>query len=298
MSQSGLTFSYRHAEFLGLDAKKTFSRLLKQRWSIIRLPLYWDDVQPKPGVWDFSRVIEQLKECERRGQSVVMCLGIKSPRWPEFYWPSWIESRDLNDQLVQSHILTFVQESAKRLAKFSCITHWQVENEPLDRSGPQFLKVPLALLQTEVALVRSLDSRPIVLTAWGNDLSFRNALPELAKMADVLGIDIYYQQFFLELFGRSFYRGPQDSLQRLQKLLSPYKQPIWIAELQGEPWGKDHGFYLNPGKTFTSQQLRNHWQNVRDLPLEKILWWGCEFWYYQAGQGNQEYLEAVKEIHQ
>lgn len=297
MPQPGLTYSYRHAEFLGLDPQKTLTKILERPWSAIRLPLYWDEVQPTPNAWNFSRITEQLLQCEVKGQSVVLCLGIKSPRWPEFHWPSWVESRDLNSPLLQSQILTFIKESVQRLSSFSCITHWQVENEPLDRSGPQFLKIPFSLLQTEVALVRSLDSRPIVLTAWGNDLSFRNALPELSQLADVLGIDLYYQQFFVEIAGRSLYRGPQDSVQNLKKLLSPYKQPLWIAELQAEPWGKDHGFYLNPSPTFTPQQLHHHWENIQELPIERSFWWGSEFWHHQAKNGETGYLEALSLIH-
>src|SRR5690606_18841192 len=124
---------------------------------------------------------------EQAQQPLVITLGVKAPRWPEFYYPAWIEHKTTSHESTRIAILTLIEKTMQQLQKFSCITHWQVENEPLDPSGPEQEKISLDFLKAEIALVRSLDARPIIVSVWGNDAIKRGFLPALAPLADIIG---------------------------------------------------------------------------------------------------------------
>lgn len=293
--QYGITFSHRQAQYLGLDPKQAFQECLNLGFSYIRLCVYWNEVEQQQGTYDFTVIEELLHHCEKYGQKVVLVLGMKAPRWPEFYIPSWA-AQDPHSPATQTAVLTFLQHAASHLATFSCISHWQVENEPLDPSGEHEWTVPTSLLDREVDLVRQHDARPVLLTAWGNTLSKRQLLPVLAENADVVGIDVYYQQY-ADTWRGERYIGPDDNTTRMTALLDEVKKEVWITELQAEPWEKDEAGYLaSTPKSCSPDLLRQFVQRASKLPVSTILFWGVEYWLWKAQQGNSCYLEAWAEF--
>ena len=68
----GVNFSPRQAEWLGLNADETYSALLNDlRVRFFRLSLYWDEIQPEPTRYDFSRIQRML---EARRQPYVLAV--------------------------------------------------------------------------------------------------------------------------------------------------------------------------------------------------------------------------------
>lgn len=84
----GTSFHPRQAEALGLDVRKTLAALLPHPFRVIRLPAYWDRMEPTPGGFDTSELDWQLDQAERAGKEVILCLGpVKSIGYPGYFVP-------------------------------------------------------------------------------------------------------------------------------------------------------------------------------------------------------------------
>ncbi len=228
--------------------------------STIRLGVYWSEVQPDENTPpDFSKTLEWVRACEKAGLEVVLTVGIKAPRWPEFYIPKWAEppaglDEISKDKKLRERALLFVERTVNAFKGEKAITHWQVENEPMNRSGPVvYLKkflwsggkarwIGADFLAEEVAKVRSLDSRPIVLNFWSadekhssapwgdSDYAKRNSL----ALGDIIGLDVYPSTGGKPDFGRKeVTKIPRDWLAKARAA----GKDAWIVESQAEPWG-------------------------------------------------------------
>lgn len=292
----GATYSHHQATWLDLKPVESLKAICTWPIKMIRLGAYWDEIEKEPGEYDFSKLIQQLEICQQTDKKVVLSLGIKAPRWPEFYFPDHVEP-DINLPTTQAKARQFIQVTIQTIRSFNNISHWQIENEPLDPSGPHQQTIPLSFLQSEVDLVRQLDSRPIIINLWGNDLSTRGNLDQAAALADIVGIDLYYKQFMMNVLGKNIYAGPRDSANHLSEILTNSSKPAWIMELQAEPWEKDGAGYKksNPG-SFNVSQLQKNWQAAQKLPVEAVFFWGVEYWLWQQQQGNNQFVNWTKQL--
>lgn len=292
----GISFSPNQARWLELDPLGSFETCLNWPVSFIRLGAHWDQLETQPGKFEFSSLEPYLQAAEQSDKKIVLTVGVKAPRWPEFYWPKQVVPEPTNP-ITQQAILSMVADVVRYAADYTCISHWQVENEPLDPSGPQNQVIPLELLQQEINLVRQLDPRPIVLTAWGNDLTSRGHLPTLAVDGDVVGIDLYYRQHLARVLGKDIYRGPADSDQRLTEALSKLSKPVWITELQAEPWEHDGQQYLAADpSSFNLERLQQNLTRAQQLKPEAIFFWGAEYWLWQAAHGNAAFVQFLNTL--
>lgn len=283
----GTTYSHRFAKFLQLDPIKSFHGIMALNFDIIRLCCYWDEIQNGKNSFDYTAIKQLLDICEKHHQQVVMTIGMKAPRYPEFYIP----------KIADPDVLTFVERTVQALKHYSCIKYWQVENEPLDPSGPDGKTIPIDTLTQEISLVKNLDSRPIVLTLWGNELTKRGYLPSVTGLADIVGIDLYYKQYVASVFGKNMYKGPSDSDSKLRKIIASSSKPIWITELQAEPWEKNMEAYKSDVTTSMSAEiLINNFKKTKELNLDAILFWGSEYWIWKKKIGDDSYWEVIKGI--
>src|SRR5260370_35734403 len=84
----GFSFRPRQIEAFGLDAHATLDVLLAQPFSVVRLPAYWNQIEPSVGKFDTSELDWQLEAVERAGKRVIMSVGaIKNFGYPEFFVP-------------------------------------------------------------------------------------------------------------------------------------------------------------------------------------------------------------------
>ncbi len=275
----GTTFSHLQAKSYGLDPEQALSELIEANLAPIRLCAYWSELEITQSEFNFEPILSLLDICQEKNVPVVLCMGMKAPRWPEFYIPKWLETKSITQ--TKDFLFIFLKKILDQTKKFSCITHYQVENEPLDPSGPKNLKIPLDLLTEEVSLIRSIDpSKKILLTAWGNTLSKRQTLPQLNQLADVVGLDLYYKVPWSFLGGIFHgYSGPADSQYSLKQLIHKNDKPVWITELQAEPWETSP---INPlsdtHPSISPRLLSGNLENAHDLGIQTILLWGSEYW--------------------
>lgn len=289
----GITFSPTQTEYLNINTQETFSSALQFGFHYIRLGGYWNRIEKEKGKYNFSEIDFFLTECERKGQKVVLTIGMKAPRWPEYFTPPFYKKED-NNQIIEKVVLEFVSQYVNTLGQYTCISYWQVENEPLDPSGPNGEIIPLSTLKKEIELVRKTDKRPIITTFWGNELLKRNVYPSIEHSTDIIGIDLYYKQ---PTTTGSFI-GPQQSTISLKNFVEDSERPVWGTELQAEPW-EPHTLVseeANP-KSLNPTQLELNFAEVTKINPEVVLFWGFEYWNYRKKKFNDSgLLETARKL--
>jgi hypothetical protein len=317
----GVTFSPRQAEYLGLPWKDTFSAVLNLSPTVVRLGAYWDEIERRPGVYDFSMLDWQLERLPASTYRVVLTVGMKAPRWPEYYLPSWLTQQTRpgqyatvsDDPLIRERVLRFVEAVVSRYQDHPSIGYWQVENEPLDPSGPRQWKIGADLVADEVALVRSLDHtrRPIILSMFVDTPPPLASLPPwrshdegrartLLGMADILGLDLYPSRG-IRIFGHDLYLNWsgwawERSAMTLRQIALDQGKDAWVMEAQAEPWEPARLVYLDGAESRSVQpdMAANTFGRLSSGGFNTILLWGAEHWYMrQEKHDDRSWLDRL-----
>lgn len=285
----GTTYSHRHIAYLGLDNSESFQKLLDFGFDIIRLGCYWDEIEKSRGTFDFSAITSLLDNCERVKQKVLITVGMKAPRFPEFYIPHWI----YDENEINERVITFIQQTVNKFSSYKCIEAWQVENEPLHRSGPLNKVIPIDLLIEETKIIRSMDKRDIVINYWGNDAVISRNIFKIERFADIIGLDIYFK--VPGIFGKHW--GPLGGVKPIKYLIKNIKKPVWITELQAEPWEKNEIVTKNPNpKSISPDLIKTNFNKTLELKPEIVFFWGYEYWIYRSREGDNSYLKTIADI--
>lgn len=289
----GVTFSKFYAESLGLDWRKTFIASLDElKIRTFRIPVYWNDVEPFPKNYHFEDYDWMLSEAEKRGAKVLLGIGRKLPRWPECHIPDWAQKLTLESQELK--LLGLIQTEVKHFANFAAVTAWQVENEALFKFG-LCPKHPPELLEKEAAIVRGLDSRPIVITDSGELSSWKRA----AEIGDILGISMY-RLAWNQVFGYFYYPIPPAYYIKKAEAVDRYVDGVIVTELQAEPWGRTLIERMSLEEQYQSMNLERFRSNVdfaRRTKFGQVYLWGVEWWYWlKEKHGNAEFWEEAKKL--
>ncbi len=306
----GASFSHRHLKSLNLDPLAAIKDFKKLGLTWVRLGCYWDESEKEPGKFSFTELDPIIKFCETEGINIALTVGMKAPRYPEYYIPKWVEKQLVlhrlssiksENKILLKTVLEYVKQTIKHFKSNKAIKVWQVENEPLDSSGEKWWRITPEFLQSEVESVRELDpKRKILINLWGNELSKRGLYKEAMKLADIIGFDIYLRHpifLFFNAFNR--YIGPLDSKKTIQRIFGEIKsegKEVWLAELQEEPWevGELTTKKENP-PSFLPKHLLQNLEYGQSLNPSVILLWGFEWWYYRKIKDDLRYWnEALK----
>ncbi len=289
----GVTFSTQYARSLGLDWRKAFLATLDDlRVRKFRIPVYWDDVEGERGNVDWSEVDWMLEQAASRKAEVILAVGRKTPRWPECHVPAWAERMDETAQ--RKEVLRFLKEEIGHFKGVATVKVWQVENEPLF----QFGKCPppdRAFLKQEIEMVRSLDTRPIMVTDSGELSTWIRT----GTLGDILGISMYrlvWNKYLGELY---WPLSPIYYTDRMN-LIGPVVKKVIISELQAEPW-----FRKAPDRTPIDEQLsqmdasrlRSNADFAASTGASEIYLWGVEWWFWLKSQGHAELWEAARGLY-
>lgn len=295
----GVTFAPRAAEFLGFDWKQVYGKVLDDlKVKHLRLPGYWNVIEKTRGVYDFSETDFMLKEAGKREAKVIFTLGMKQPRWPECHVPDWALELSVEERQVKA--LEFITEVVQRYKNESVIVSWQVENEPLLYFFASHCDKPdLEFLKQEVALVKSLDSRPIIISDSG-ELSLWG---EQMKLSDIFGTTLY-RTTWNPIFGYNKYPWPPGfySLRSnfFRKFIAPDNKKTIVVELQAEPWFAKNTPLDMPvseqGKLFSLEDLKDNVEFARKTGFDEIYLWGVEWWFFMKEKGNPGYWDYAKKL--
>jgi hypothetical protein len=294
----GVTFSPRYAQELGLNPDEVFTAILTElNPQIIRLPVYWDEVEKEKGIYDFTVTDKYLEALNSKGTEVVLVVGFKQPRWPECFQPLWSKSQQ--DSEFNNSILDLVKNEVSHFKKYPNIKYWQVENEPFLDFGicpkPNHKRVT-----EEIQIVRSLDPRPILMTDSG----------ELSTWYPIMGLgDIFgttlYRNVWNPWFGIIEYPWPpmfySMKSQLAQFISGSSGKPSIIAELQAEPWPAEKKSLgqisiAEQQKLFSTSQMIENVDYARQTGFKEVYLWGVEWWYYMKLNTDSGYWQAARQL--
>jgi len=281
--QLGFTWSHRYAQSLAISQLTIPKIASNEDWQWIRIGSYWDEYEPKHSEYNWHTLDELVTQATTLNLKIIMTLGSKAPRWPEFYFPNWVDKNNFQNNFLKS-----LPELIKRYK--NDVSVWQIENEPLDPSGPANQKLSLEFLTEEINILNSLDTnKPKLINIWANDKR-HGIFSKLNKVNDfqVLGLDWYPWQLkppFLRTFGsptKSSDWKTEDLLIELKHSGLSSKK-LWITELQLEPWIEE--------SLKIEQHVHNQWNwedrlksalsSAKPLSAEVILIWGMEYWAWK-----------------
>lgn len=308
--QYGTSFSHRHLEWLGLNPIEAFKEYNSLGFKWVRLSLYWNEIEKNKGRYDFSKIEPLLELCEKNKIDVVLSVGLKAPRFPEFYIPGWLENTakiKTFQTIKKTHTLykptlRFIRASVKKLKKYPCLKVWQAENEPLDHCGlVNFARIDFGFLKDEIKIIKNLDpERKIMVNIWGNELTKRKVHKQAMQLADIVGLDIYLRHPIPFLKWLHKLIGPMDSQEKIKSVVEEIKshgKEVWLAELQAEPWEQNEIVTCqeNP-QSFSPKDFARNINYGKSLLPEVIFFWGFEYWLWKKEQGDLRYYSEVKRL--
>lgn len=293
----GVSYSPVFARSLGLDWQKAYLDILDGlAVKKIRLASYWTEVEKEKGKYDFSETDWLLNEARSRNVKVILSFGIKVPRWPECFIPSFY----MNDKAERERaLLDYEYVLIERYKSYDNVEIWQAENEPFLPFGScPTGAIDGDLVSREVAQVKLLDpARPVMVTDSGELSLWYQA----AKRADIFGTTLYRTIYKPQLGYFDYPIGPNFFRTKALFIdLFANQKNIMISELQAEPWGPQ---WLNEMsleeqyKSMSPQKLEDIAEYARKTNFSAAYLWGAEWWYWlKTEKGNSDMWDTAKKI--
>lgn len=297
----GVNFSNKYAQELGQDWKDTYIKILDDlKVKNIRLVAYWDDIEKVRGVYDFSDIVWQLDEADKRNVNVTMMIGRKVIRFPECFEPQWWKDMS-NEDLRNDALYQYVGLAVKTLSAHDSIKMWQVENEPFFPFG-KCIKIKKSVVAHEVQIVRDLDTRPILIQDSGEGGFWYPSY----KLGDYLGISMYrkiWYDFWGIFFGKfTYFQYPLAHWTykiKADVLQVPYKKII-VTELQAEPWGPGSNVLLTreqKDQSMSRQDFISTIDYAQKAGFKDLYFWGAEWWLLEKEKlDNPFYWDTAKAL--
>jgi hypothetical protein len=290
----GVTFSKLYAEELQIDWKSAYIAILDDLLvRRIRISAYWSEVEPENGKFNFNDLDFQINEAKKRNVDIIVAIGQKLPRWPECHIPEWVD-----DETREKYLLRYIETVVNRYKDVKEISYWQIENEPFLKFGV-CPKLNINLFNREISLVKSLDSRPIIITDSGEFGDWIRA----KKHADVFGTTMY-RTIWKDGLGHLRYPLPptwfkfKDFVSRI--FAGDHVSKIIVVEMQAEPWGPDPIPLITIEEQFKYmdfQEFQNNILYAKRAGIPDIYLWGVEWWYWlKETQNDARFWDYAREL--
>ena len=282
----------------------------------VRLSVVWRDVEPSEGVYDFRVIDALLTTAEAHNVQVLLTVGMRAQRHPEFYIPNWAladvhmpEGAVVSDDpLLRERALTMVQAAMQHLSGSQVVEAWGAENEPyVPSKRADWWRLGRDYVQQVAGIIRESDpqGRPVVVNQAQQGLfdTYPAERKAILQDADVLGISFYPFRDY-PVFGIDFtvaipelgWIHPNYAAHRKQA--DAAGKQYWITELQGEPWAQVDPRLItpqHPSPNLSPSDLANVIQYGRRTGAQRMYLWGAEWWLYeQQFFGDSRWLEAAR----
>ena len=259
--------------------------------------MYWDDVETKRDVHDFSDLDWQIKMAEKYNAEVILAIGRRVPRWPECHTPVWAMKESWEVQ--REEVKELMELVIKRYDSSSAVKIWQVENEPfLTEYARKYCGKYLdkTFLKEEIAMVKELTNKPVLITDSGELSTWYGAY----GLGDVFGSTMYLyvaNDFFDDLripISPNFYNWRMNIMNLIHE-----EKPVILAELSVEPW------LLQPiiDTPIDAQLERMNIDRVKTTinyasrtKFNEQYLWGVEWWYYLKERNHPEIWDYIKSL--
>jgi hypothetical protein len=290
----GVTFSNKFAKEIGLDWRENYIAILDDlEVKLIRLPIYWDEVEKEPGLFNFSDYDFMISEGEKRNVQFIVNIGQRLPRWPECHTPEWTEKKSKED--IQRSILIMLEKVVNRYKGQKSIIAWQLENEPFFNNFGICPPSDKKFFEKEFNLLKRLDNRPVIVSATGELSWWRKE----AKYADIFASTLY-RVVWGPYIGYTRYPIPRWFYNLKAWLVGIKAENRIIVELQAEPWAPSGSIiYLSEkeaNKSFNINQFKANLNYVQKMNWQQTYLWGVEWWYWQYKNANPEYWQIARQL--
>ncbi len=294
----GITWSTTYANELGIDSQKGLEAVMDDlKITLIRIPVYWTDVEPTQSAFRFETYDRELDAIEKRGGHAILVLGAKQPRWPEWWVPEWVT--DLSPEQRKEAQLAYVKAVFEHFSPRRSVKAWQVENESQLAFGEGEMQSK-AFVREEIAFVKMLEkklpqkwTRPVYTTESG-ELSLWLGF---AGHVDGIGVSVY-RVVRNKYLGKLRYPTPPIFYRRKADLVKRWTGPVYVSEFQMEPWTVDliqNTSLVDQEQSFDLDQMRSNLAYGEKLAFPEIFLWGAEWWYWMKEKhGHAEYWDMMK----
>lgn len=295
----GVTFTQLGAKHLKLDWKKTYLEVLDDlKVKNLRLSSYWSVIEKTQGELNFEETDFLVNEASKRGVEIVLTVGVKQPRWPECHVPSWVRKLSTKDR--QEATLVFIQQVVERYKNIPSIIAWQVENEPFFYPyGKDCYPPDTDFLKKEIARVKSLDLRPVIISETGELTLWLTQM----QLSDIFGTTLYrtvwnpVTKYFTYPLNPGYYSLRSNFY---RKFFAPKNKKTIITELQAEPWIPSNNLqdtdFKRQSEIFPVSSLDANIDFAKKTSFDEVYLWGVEWWYYMKENGYPEYWEYAKRL--
>lgn len=301
----GVDFSQSHAEYLGLNWKKTYSAVIDDLGvKHIKLHTNWNWVEGKKDIYYFTDIDWQIKQAEQNNVKIIYVVGLKTGRWPECHVPGWLGR--LSEDKQKAELLEYIKKVVERYKTSEAVINWQVENEPLFRFGecPYWYYDNGELLKEEVALVKSLDpSRKVIISDSGEQSTWFEA----AKIGDILGVTMYRNAWasVTDTFGFDLnysFLNPITYTRKAAIIKGLFSKEVICIELQAEPWTQKpiiEAPLEEQLKSMNADMFKENVQFAKQTGFDKVYLWGAEWWYWmKTKQNHPEIWDEARKLFQ
>lgn len=299
----GTTFIPNYARQLGVDPEQTLQAILKPveqgglGMKHVRLVSYWEDVEPTPGVYDFSKIDWQFAMANKYGAKVSLAVGLRQPRWPECHTPLWATQEPKYQWDYQLN--NFISAVVNHYKNNPALESYQLENEFFMKIFGKCTDFDRSRFVAEYNLVKKLDPKHKIIISRSNNWI---GVPVREPTPDEFGISIYKRVWDYHFTNR-YVEYPLPSwyyafLAGLGKIISG--KDMMVHELQAEPWLPDSqkisaSTLSEQAKSFSPHRFADRIEYAKDTGMKTIELWGAEYWYWMmVNQNDPSYWQIVQ----
>lgn len=281
----GATFIPDYAAGFGLDPKDTLNAMLSGlKLKQVRLVSYWEDIEPSPGHYDFSKLDWQFDMAAKYGAKVSLAIGLRQPRWPECHSPSWINIDPKNQPAWRPQLNKFIEAVIMHYKNNPALQDYELENEYFLKVFGECTDFSRARLVDEYNLTKALDGRHKVIVSRSDNWV---GIPVGQPTPDEFAISVY-KRVWDATFTHRYFEYPLPArfysmLAGSEELLSG--KDMIIHELQAEPWTPNGKLITEISvkemyKSMSPRRLKDRIAYGEATGMRTIDLWGAEWWYY------------------
>jgi hypothetical protein len=307
----GTTFSQLQCKYMNLNYQEALEAILNLPLQTIRVCAYWDEIEQSQNNYSFETLDHIINTTTQANKKIVLAVGMKSPRWPEFHIPQWAKEKYKDSTHQQSEVQDLCHEYTKkvfeRYAHNESITHLQVENEPLNSLDvTNGRSISYEFLYDQLRLTTSFKKphQKILTTNAINIFPYQPGKPFTAAFrfnihnSDAFGVNVYTKigipyGLYVQPFPWFYWK-----LKEWHEHATSSNTESWITELQSEPW--EHGSAVHTKKpvfpSASPSQTEKLTNKLISLGYRNILFWGCEYWYWHKKQGREEWWKKITDL--